>query len=45
MAADNGHLEACYNYGMMLKSGDGVAADPKESAHYLSLAGSKFHHK
>lgn len=38
MAADRGQKEAMYNYGAMLKTGDGIEANPQESARYLKMA-------
>lgn len=38
MAADKWLDEAMYNYGIMLKTGDGIPIDERESDIYLTMA-------
>ena len=38
MAANKGDSGAMYNYGMMLKRGDGIPPNKKEANRYLNMA-------
>lgn len=38
MAANKGDCNSMYNYGMMLRNGDGIAKNRKESDRYLNMA-------
>lgn len=40
-ATDNGIKDVMFNYGLILMNGDGVKADPNESAKYFKMSADK----
>ena len=38
MSAEKGCVEAMFNYGRMLDTGDGIPADKKEAERYIKMA-------